>query len=437
MTTVAAGALPTWLAAAATVPTAPATPALAWLKPLRARALERVGALTLPTRRDEAWRFTDISPLSRQSFQPLRAPTPLQPADIARFQIPEAGTCIVFVDGVHAPQLSRLGGESPDVVGTLSSARAPQTALIAPHLGQHADFGHALFSAVNTAFLHDAALITVPRNVTLAGPVHLLFIATQPDLACHPRVLLLAEAGSAVTLVEDYVALHDGVNFTNAVTEVVLGANAQVEHVRLQRESLQAIHLARCAVSLAQASRYHAVSVALGAHISRQELEVRQTAAGAECMLDGLALASGTQLADTHTFVDHAQPHGRSRQLHKTIVDDAAHAVFNGKVMVRPGAQRTDSAQSSRNLLLTPKAVINTQPQLEIFADDVQCTHGATVGQLDSEEVFYLQSRGLSQAAARKLLTYAFAAEVIDRIGLASVRQRLETTVLAQAGHRP
>lgn len=434
MTTAAALALPAWLAAA---PTAPTAPALAWLKPLRARALERMSALALPTPREEAWRFTDISLLRRQSFQPLRTPTLLQPADIARFQIPEAGTCLVFVDGVHAPQLSRWGGEGPDVVSTLSSIRAPQAARIAPHLGQHAAFDHALFSAVNTAFLHDAAFITVPRNTTLAAPVHLLFIATQPDLASHPRVLLVADAGSAVTLVEDHVALHDGANFTNTVAEVVLGADAQVEHVRLQRESLQAIHMARCAVSLAQASRYHAVSVALGAHISRQELEVLQTGAGAECTLDGLALVSGTQLADTHTFVDHAQPHGRSRQLHKTIVDDAAHAVFNGKVMVRPGAQRTDSAQSSRNLLLTPKAVVDTQPQLEIFADDVQCTHGATVGQLDSEEIFYLQSRGLSQAAARKLLTYAFAAEVIDRIGLASVRQRLEATVLAQTRHQP
>jgi len=250
-------------------------------------------------------------------------------------------------------------------------------------------------------------------------------------------MLLVAEPGSAVTVVEDYVSLHAGAGFTNAVAEIVVGANAKVEHIRLQRESHQAIHVGRCAVSLAQAGRYHAVSMALGAHISRHELAVQQTGEGTECTLDGLALLSGQQLADTHTFVDHALPQGRSRQLHKTIVDGAARAVFNGKVMVRPGAQGTDSAQTSRNLLLTPQAVVDTQPQLEIFADDVKCTHGAAVGQLDSEEVFYLQSRGLSRDAARKLLTYAFAADVVNRISVASLRQQLEAAVLEQTHYQP
>ncbi|MEO6896234.1 MAG: Fe-S cluster assembly protein SufD, partial [Caldimonas sp.] len=239
-----------------------------------------------------------------------------------------------------------------------------------------------------------------------------------------------AGAGSRLTLIEDYVALDPGAYFTNSVVEVALGANATVEHVRLQRESDQAFHIACCAVSLSEASRYHSVNVALGARISRVEIEVRQAAAGAECSLDGLALLGERQLADTHTFVDHAEPHGVSRQLHKAIVDGAAHAVFSGKVMVRPGAQQTDSAQSSRNLLLSAKARVDTLPQLEIFADDVKCTHGATVGQLDSEEVFYLRSRGLSEGVARNLLTYAFGAEVIDRIPVASLRRRLEQLVL-------
>nr|MDQ6926395.1 Fe-S cluster assembly protein SufD [Candidatus Eremiobacteraeota bacterium] len=298
------------------------------------------------------------------------------------------------------------------------------------HLGRHAAFRDQPFVALNTAFLHDAAVIIVPRDTAVATPVHLLFIATQPELAAHPRALLVAEAGSAVTLIEDHVALHEGAYFSNSVVEVVLGANARVEHVRVQRESGQAFHIARCAVSLAHASRYHSVNVALGARISRVEIEVRQAGAAAECSLDGLALIGESQLADTHTSIDHAEPHGTSRQLHKAIVDCAAHAVFSGKVMVRPGAQRTDSAQSSRNLLLSAKARVDTLPQLEIFADDVKCTHGATVGQLDSEEVFYLRSRGLSETVARNLLTYAFGAEVIDRIPVASLRRRLERAVL-------
>ncbi len=410
---------------------------LEWLKALRAQALERVGALTLPNTHDEAWRFTNISALTRQSFRPLNKPNALKPADIAHLHIEEATTRLVFVDGVHAPQLSSINAEAGLFVGNLLSAPETQAAVIAAHLGQHAAFHDALFPALNTAFLIDAAVLIVPRNTAIAAPVHLLFISTQPDVASHPRLLLVAESGSAVTLIEDYVTLHDAAYLTNAVAEVTLGANAQVEHARVQRESGQAFHMASCAVSLSRASRYHSVSIALGAQISRLDLNVVQTADSAECSLDGLALIGGQQLADTHTFIDHGKPHGVSRQLHKCIVGGAAHAVFNGKVMVRPGAQKTDSAQSSRNLLLTPKALVDTQPQLEIFADDVKCTHGATVGQLDSEEVFYLQSRGLSEAVARNLLTYAFGAEVIDRISVASLRRQLEQTVLEQTTGQP
>jgi len=403
-----------------------------WLKALRGQALERVGALTLPTTHMEAWRFTNLSALSRQSFHPLHTPTALKSADITHLHIEEATTRLVFVDGVHAPQLSSINARAGLVVGPLSSAVKTHAAVIEQHLGQHAAFQDALFSALNTAFLHDAAMLIVPPGTALATPVHVLFISTQSDVASHPRVLLVAGSGSALTLIEDYVALHQDTYFTNAVAEVVLGANAQVEHVRVQRENDQAFHLASCAVSLGAASRYHSASVALGAQISRLDLSVLQTGDGAECALDGLALIGDQQLADTHTFIDHAKPHGVSRQLHKCIVGGAAHAVFNGKVMVRPGAQKTDSAQSSRNLLLSSKALVDTQPQLEIFADDVKCTHGATVGQLDSEEVFYLQSRGLPEAVARNLLTYAFGAEVINRIPVASLRRQLEQTVLQQ-----
>lgn len=432
-----AGVLQNLLTGLALTPGSAAPTQPDWLKTLRSRALERAHALKLPSTHDEAWRFTPLAALFSQSFQPLRNPTQLQAHDIAHLAIPEATTKLVFVDGVYAPQLSSTNPQAGWVLGNLASRTTAQMDKLEAHLGQHAPFQDTLFTALNTAFLQDAAVLMLPRDSVLAAPVHLLHIATQPGAASHPRLLLVAGAASQLTLVEDYVALHPGSYFTNAVAEVVLQAHAQVTHVRLQRESTEAFHLASCAVSLGADSHYHAVNLALGAQISRIDLQVLQTAEGTQCTLDGLALISGTQLADTHSFIDHAKPHGTSRQLHKCIAGGTAHAVFNGQVMVRPGAQQTDSAQSSRNLLLSSKAHVDTQPQLEIFADDVKCTHGATVGQLDSDEVFYLQSRGLSETVARNLLTYAFGADIINRIPVASLRQQLEQTVLEQTASQP
>jgi len=411
--------------------------ALGWLNNLRAEAVDRVGELTVPTSRDEAWRFTDISQLTGLSFQRARAETRLQSTDIGPFHIPEAVNRLVFVDGLFAPLLSSNARDIGVVMTHLTGVGAEHSEVLRPHLGRHAIFDKNLFSALNTAFLNDAALIVVRRDTALAAPLHVLFIATQKDVASYPRCLLIAEPGSAVTLIEDYVSLQEASYFTNAVTEIAIGDNAQVEHVRVQREGSQGFHIANCAVSVARSSRYRSVSVALGARISRYDLNLLQTAEGAECRIDGLALIDGRQLADTHTRIDHAKPFGISRQLHKCIVGGAAHAVFSGKIVVRPGAQCTDSAQSSRNLLLSGKAHVDTQPQLEIFADDVKCTHGATVGQLDSEELFYLASRGLSNSAARNLLTYAFGAEIIERIPVASLREQLINTVMARTTAKP
>ncbi|MEO8858224.1 MAG: Fe-S cluster assembly protein SufD [Burkholderiaceae bacterium] len=414
-----------------------------WLGDLRSHALERVGVLKLPSTRDEDWRFTDVSTLAKHPYQPVQVPTTLKAEEIAQFHLEEATTRLVFVDGKHAPHLSstaaaegeRRGGQA--AVGTLSSAIAAHGASIQAHLGRHAGFQDKLFVALNTAFLQDAAVVVAARNAQVTGPVHLLFISTQSDVVSHPRILVLAEPGSSVTLVEDHVTLHQGPCFNNPVAEIVLGASARVEHVRVQRDSAEALHVGHCAVMLGHASHYHSVSIALGARISRLGIDVVHGAEGAFCALDGLALLSARQLADTHSCIDHAKPHGTSRQLHKTIVDSGAHAVFNGKVRVAPGAQQTDSAQSSRNLLLSTRAQVNTLPQLEILADDVKCTHGATVGQLDSEQIFYLRSRGIAEAAARKLLTYAFGAEVIDRISLPSLRRQLELAVLDRTAVAP
>ena len=433
----AAGYLEALLAGQQQLPASP----LAWINALRAEAVNRLDVLALPTLRDEEWRFTDISQLTKLSFSPALSASYLEAADIAHFYIEEASTRLVFVDGLYAPQLSSAAVDSGVLVANLPTLVATHAAVIEAHLGRHAACRDNVFAALNTALLQDAAVIVVPRNVALAAPLHLLFIATQKELVSTPRCLVVAETGSAVTVIEDYVVLcpprwQETAHFTNAVTEIVLADNARVNHIRIQREGSKAFHIANCAVSLGRASNYQSVSVALGAQISRYNLNVL-LAEGAECAVDGLALIAANQLADTHTCIDHAQPHGVSRQLHKCIVGGSAHAVFNGKVMVRQGAQRTDSVQSSRNLLLTGKAHVDTKPQLEIFADDVKCAHGATVGQLDSEEVFYLKSRGLSDIVARNLLTYAFGAEIIDRIPIASLKHRLEQRVLEQTTSQP
>jgi len=429
----ATGYLEMLLASQPQLPTSP----FPQINTLRAEAVNDLDLLSLPTTRDEEWRFTDISPLTKLSFIPARATSTLETADIAHLYIEEASTRLVFVDGLYAPQLSSPVIGSGVVVSNLTTALVTHSSVIEAHLGCHITIRDNIFAALNTALLDDAAVIVVPHNVVVAEPVHLLFIVTEEDTASTPRCLVVAETDSVITVIEDYVMLsqqhcQENEYFTNAVTEIVLEDNAHVNHIRVQREGSKAFHIANCAVSLGRASNYQSVSVALGARISRYNLHVLQTAESSHCTLDGLTLISGRQLADTHTCIDHAKPHGISRQLHKCIVGGSAHAVFNGKVMVREGAQRTDAKQSNHNLLLTAKAHIDTKPQLEIFASDVKCTHGATIGQLDSEEVFYLQSRGLTESAARNLLTYAFGAEVIDRIPIHSLKQQLEQTVLEQ-----
>lgn len=403
---------------------------------LRSNAVNQVNVLNLPTKHDEDWRFTDISPLTKISFQPVREISPLKNSDVEHFYLTEAVTRLVFIDGIYAPHLSTQIAEpfkkSGVVVSSLAAASPENLAAIESHLGYHAELQDNIFAALNTSFLHEGALIIVPRNISVETPIHLLFIATQKEVSSHPRCLLIAEPNSRVTVIEDYVTLREETYITNTVAEFVLADSAHVNHVRIQRDSKEAFHIANCSVSLAQKSNYQSVSIAFGARISRYNLNVLLKGEGAECSADGLALISNRQLADTHACIDHIKPHCTSHQLHKCIIDDSAHAVFNGKIIVRPDAQLTNSTQSNRNLLLTSKARIDTKPQLEIFADDVKCAHGATIGQLDNEEIFYLKSRGLSEVAARDLLTYAFGAEVIERIPVASLKLQLEQVVHKQ-----
>jgi Fe-S cluster assembly protein SufD len=403
------------------------------------RARQAAQALELPSTRDEEWRYTDVSVLARQSFAPPPAdPVPVAAGEIAGLLVDEArGARLVFVNGAWSAALSDTGAVPGGVlVANLGTALVARPAEIDAHLARHAAFGADLFSAVNTTLLRDAAVVVVPPGVSVAPPIHLLFLTTrQPaPIATQPRVLLVAGAGSECTLIEDYASLGDPVQFTNSVVEMSVGAGAGVRHVRVQRESAHGYHVGNCAVTQARASRYRSVSLAFGARLSRLGLGVVQSEPDSHSELAGLALIAGRQHADTHSTLDHAAAHGTSRQLHKCIVDGGAHAVFNGRIVIRAGAQRIDSAQHSRSLLLSPKALVNVKPQLEIHADDVKAAHGATVGQLDAEELFYLRSRGLPEALARSLLSHAFAAEVLERIPVPSLVARYERELLARAG---
>lgn len=416
---------------------APVAPSVPWLLALRAEALERGSTLAVPTTRDEEWRFTDLAPLLRTGFAPVTATPALGAEAVAPFEVPEAGAHLVFIDGRFSAALSNAPASGGGLVaGSLAAAFAAHDELLNAHLTRLADFRDDPFAAVNTAHLHDGAFILADVGHEATHPVHVLHVSTMPEVAFHPRLLIVAQRGSDLTVVEDHVSLHSGASLSNAVSEIAVAPGARVRHVKLQRASKAAFHVATTAVRLERDARYHIVGVALGARLSRENLRIVQAGTGTDCQLDGLALIAGRQVADTHSFVDHALPDGTSRQLHKCIASGGAHAVFNGRVMVREGAQRTDSAQQCRSLLLSDKAHIDAKPQLEIFADDVKCSHGAAIGQLEADEVFYLRSRGLDEAVARNVLTYAFAAEIAGRIPVRSVVERLRAEILQQTGAR-
>jgi len=405
-----------------------------WVNGLRADALERAHALTLPTPQDEDWRFTDLSPLYRLAFRAPVAAGALDAASLAPFDVAEAPLRLTFVDGHFVPRLSRLAEAGGALVLPLAEALESHAELVRAHLGGCVANGGSAFAAINTAYLHDGLFLHAPRGARVP-PVHVLYVSTRADVAVSPRLLVIADAASELVLVEDYVAVHQDTYGVNVVAEVVAGPGARVRHMRLQHDSKNAFHIGTTGVRLDRDAQYGALAVAFGARISRLDLHLTQAGPGARCELDGLALLAGRQLADTHSFIDHAAADGSSRQEHRCIVDDGAHAVFNGRILVREGAQRTNSAQQSRNLLLSDKARVDAKPQLEIFADDVKCAHGATVGQLEAEEVFYLRSRGLSESAARAMLTYAFAAGLVNRIALPSVVARLRETLTARTGN--
>jgi len=411
-----------------------------WLEPVRRAAIARFARTGFPPARDEEWRFTPIGPIVQGRWRPATGgPGELSRGQLAPFVFGHADwTTLVFVNGVYSEALSAIGALPPGVrVASLADALRADGASLHAHLTRHAPIEGSPFTALNTAFLAEGGVVHVGAGVDLAAPVHLLFVATAEagGTVSHPRNLVVVERGARASIIESYVTLAPGQGYwTNPVTEVAVAAGAWVEHTRIQRESEQAYHVGLTYVDQQRDSHYRSFSLAMGGALARHNLHVRLNGENVETLMYGLYVTRGDQVADNHTAIYHDQPNCRSWEVYKGILDGRSRAVFNGKVFVRPEAQKTDAKQTNRNLLLSDGARVNTKPQLEIFADDVKCTHGATVGRLDEVARFYARSRGIPAAAAERLLIYAFAAEVVDEVALAPVREELDRLVLERLG---
>jgi Fe-S cluster assembly protein SufD len=408
----------------------------AWLAALRQRGGQRFGELGLPTSKDEEWRFTPISPIVSARFGMAPEATvsieALTPFLFGHAEWPR----VVFVNGRYSAELSSVALEAGVRAGSLTQALGSDP-LIEKHLGRHVAIDATPFVAWNSSQIADGAFVHVPARADLAHPIHLLFV-TAPgadEAAVYPRNLVVVEREAQASIIESYVTLADGERYlTNAVTEVVVAENAWVEHTRIQREGERAFHVGCTHVAQERDSHYRNFSFAMGGAIARHDLRSHLNAANVESLLYGLYFGRGEQLVDNHTAIFHDHPNCRSWEVYKGILDGRSHGVFNGKIFVTPEAQKTDAKQTNRTLLLSETAKIDTKPQLEIFADDVKCTHGATVGSLNENMLFYLQSRCIPHAAARRFLTYAFAAEVVAEVALEPVRAELDRLVQERVG---
>ena len=408
----------------------------AWLASVRVRAAERFKALGFPTTKNEDWHFTSVAPISEAEFRPLRdAGGEVKAADLEPFTFGGEWPAIVFVNGRFSPALSSLD-RLPDGVRVLDLARAQEEMgdLLERHMTGVAGFEQHAFTALNTAMFEDGAVVHVAREAATDVPVHVLYVsdAMAAKGVAHPRTLIVVERHASATVLESYVALGDANYFTNAVTEVVVEDGATLRHYKIQRESARAFHVGTSEARQGRDSHYVSFSFAIGGQLSRTNVYTVLGGPGCGATLNGLYLLDGEQHCDHQTRIEHVEPNCYSRELYKGILDDSSHGVFNGKVYVHPEAQKTDGKQTNNTLLLSERARIDTKPQLEIFADDVKCTHGATVGRIDETALFYMKSRGVSAETARNLLTYAFAAEVLETIETDAVRLELERIVLAR-----
>ncbi len=405
------------------------------IQSLRKKGMERFAALDLPTTNDESWKYTSLDRLKKVSFKNQSQQVPI----VSRARLNQAalklldGICLVFVNGRYSESLSSVHQTNGVVVQNLRMANASHAALLEKHLGHYVDLKNS-FMALNTAFLSEGAFVYLPPATVLKDPIHLLFVSTEETegMVTHPRTLVVADQGSEATIIEGYIGLGRSAYWTNATTEVVLGENSNVDHYKVQLESETAFHLGTFQVQQHAQSRLTSHVISLGGGLCRNEVNTVLNAEGAECILNGLYIGSNHQHVDNQTSIDHAKPHGTSDELYKGILSGHAEAVFNGKIIVRPDAQKTVSRQTNRNLLLSKEALVNTKPLLEIFANDVKCNHGATIGRLDEQALFYLRSRGLGSDEARSLLTIAFAQELIDRVRVPSLKGALHEWVMSR-----
>jgi Fe-S cluster assembly protein SufD len=397
--------------------------------------MDRFEQLGFPSVRDEEWKYTNLAPVAKESFIPAISRGEFAVADVNRFAFPETSNAhLVVVNGFLREDLSTKSGLEDVIAIDLFSAVADAryNKIIRKYLARNAGYHNNGLTALNTAFIQSGVFLCIPKNVKLERPLQVTFLADAENSASFPRLLVVAEENSSATLIESFSSVNEGRYFTNAIAEVVVKDGAHLEHYRLQRESKNAYHVSTTSAELGRSSRYDTTSINLGAQLSRHDVSVVMAHEGSETSVDGLYMVGSDQHTDTHSVIDHQQPHCTSHQLYKGILDGNGRAVFNGKVFVREGAQKTDALQTNKNLLLSDKARVDTKPQLEIFADDVKCAHGAAVGQIDPEQLFYLEARGINPELGRNLLTYGFAEEVIAKIKIESIRAQLDETVLRQ-----
>lgn len=413
-------------------------PAVPWVELVRGSAMDRFELLGFPSIKGEEWKYTNLAPLARDSFEPATIKDAnIAPAVMARHAYPETSKShVVLVNGFLRADLSDTSAVEGLVILDLfdAIADARYNKLVREYLARNAHYHDNGLTALNTAFIQSGLFVYVPRNLKLSAPLLITILSHSPDrqTASFPRVLVVADENSSATIIENHAGAEAESYFSNTVVEIVLKAGARLEHYRLQRESRRAFHVGNTSAELGRGSSYNTTSITLGAQLSRHDISVVMDNDGAECWVDGLYVVGQDQHADTHSVIDHQGPYCNSRQLYKGILDGNARAVFNGKIFVRHGAQKTDAIQTNKNLLLSDKARVDTKPQLEIFADDVKCAHGAAIGQIDQDELFYLQTRGINPELGRKVLTYGFAEEVIGKIKVDALRADIDAAVLSQ-----
>jgi len=403
-----------------------------WTRPLREAAITRFAEIGFPTLQEEEWRKTSVAPILRVPFaaQPAYSANGFTAKALERYTFePWECTHLVFINGHFAPGLSRLRPLPEGViVEPLAQALEKRRDEIEPHLARHADDRHHAFAALNTAFMQDGVYVRIADGASIEEPLHLLFISMSrgEPVVSYPRNLIVAGKGSRLSIVESYVGPHHDLYFTDAVTEIVAGEDAAVDHYRLQRESEKAFHVAVLQADLGRYARLGSWNISLGGELVRTDVNALFGAEGGEVRLDGLYITGGSQHVDNHTLIDHASPGCTSHELYKGVLDDRSRGVFDGRIIVRKDAQKTDAHQTNKNLLVSEDALVDSTPRLQILADDVKCTHGATIGQIDEDAMFYLRTRAISEAAARNLLIQAFVSEVLRGMRIEPIRAGLE-----------